>query len=136
MEAVLKTCGKVGGIGGIALGVMLLLFQDLLKTVKIPFLTSEQWSNIVIIFMVLVWSVAFIGIIMTLYIKIVGTKRGMAAAKSNLKEKNKIGGSIKNVKKVRIGDEKYDPEDERYLSKNVVEGDITEVDEFRLGDGK
>jgi hypothetical protein len=58
----LKTVGQVAGIGGVALSVFLLLFRDLLKKIAAPGMTKEQWFRVVVIFMILVWSVALAGI--------------------------------------------------------------------------
>jgi len=57
-----KMFGQVAGIGGIALGIFLYLFKDLLKKIKVPGLKREQWFKVIIIFMVLVWLLAIIGI--------------------------------------------------------------------------
>lgn len=59
---ILKVVGRVAGIGGLALGVFLLLFKDLLKKIVAPKMTPEHWFKVVIIFMVLVWSIAVLGI--------------------------------------------------------------------------
>lgn len=58
----LKTVGQVAGIGGVALGVFLLLFRDLLKKIAAPGMTKEQWFRVVVIVMILVWSVALAGV--------------------------------------------------------------------------
>ncbi len=58
----LKSAGEIAGIGGLALGVFLLLFKDLLKKIAAPTMTKEQWFRVVIIFMVLVWSIAIVGL--------------------------------------------------------------------------
>ena len=41
---------------------------------------------------------------------------------------------IKRVKKIKIGDKEYSP-DENFDRKNIVEGNIEDADEFILGDG-
>jgi hypothetical protein len=59
---VLKIVGQVAGFGGLALGVFFLLFKDLLKKVVAPQMTPEHWFKVVVIFMILVWSIAVLGI--------------------------------------------------------------------------
>lgn len=48
--------------------------------------------------------------------------------------KNVVGGSLERVQRIHIGDREYRP-DEVYVRKNIVEGDVRDVGEFRLGDG-
>ena len=57
-----------------------------------------------------------------------------ALQKAGVKEKNIVKGNIKWTKKVHIGDKQYSP-NEPYNRKNVVEGDVENVDKFILGDG-
>lgn len=62
----LKVVGQVAGIGGIALGVFLLLFRDLIRQVfqKIfPQLTKQQATDIIKLAMILIWSLALVGIL-------------------------------------------------------------------------
>jgi hypothetical protein len=61
-DAILKTFGQVAGIGGLALGVFLLLYQQLLQRVRPASLTPKQWYRVIIVFMLLVWSLAIVGI--------------------------------------------------------------------------
>lgn len=49
-------------------------------------------------------------------------------------EKNIVEKGITDVKKIRIGDTIYNP-NEQYDRKNIVKGDVKNADEFRLGDG-
>lgn len=59
----------------------------------------------------------------------VATLQGAGITAKNIVKKN-----IEHVKKVRIGDKEYAP-DESYNFKNIVEGDVKNVDDFILGDG-
>ncbi len=61
-STLLESLGQIAGIGGIALGVFLLLFRKLLETIAVPGLTKAHWFKVIITFMVLVWSVAILGI--------------------------------------------------------------------------
>ena len=58
----------------------------------------------------------------------------MTLQQAGIKEKNILRKNIDQVKKVRIGDKDY-AFNESYDRKNIVEGDVTNVDEFILGDG-
>jgi len=53
---------------------------------------------------------------------------------AGIKEKNIIKKDIERVKKIKIGDKEYSP-NESYDRKNIVEGSIRDADEFILGDG-
>ena len=57
-----------------------------------------------------------------------------AAQPEIIKEKNIVRKDIERVKKIRIGDKEYNPDD-TYHRKNIVEGNISDADEFILGDG-
>lgn len=61
-------------------------------------------------------------------------KRVNALQKAGVKEKNIVHKDIKGVKKIRIGDKEYNP-DETFDRKNIVEGNIENAEEFTLGDG-
>jgi|GEM_PF-2994529 len=54
--------GKIAGIAGIGLGVFFLLFKNLLKKIQAPGLDKGQWYKVIVIFMILVWTIALIGI--------------------------------------------------------------------------
>jgi hypothetical protein len=59
---VLKTVGQVAGIGGIALGVLLLVFREVVRKQIFPQLTKQQAYRLLTTIVVLVWSVALFGI--------------------------------------------------------------------------
>ena len=54
--------------------------------------------------------------------------------KAGVKEKNIVKQDLLRVKKIKIGDKEYHP-NETYSRKNIVEGKISDADEFTLGDG-
>jgi hypothetical protein len=58
---VLKTLGQIGGIGGIALGVMLFLFRDIISRIIFPKLSTEKAYRLLQLITVCVWSVAVLG---------------------------------------------------------------------------
>jgi hypothetical protein len=62
-EDPLVRLGKIAGIGGVSLGVLLILFRVLLQRIKFPPPTKAQAYRIILVFMVLVWSIAVLGII-------------------------------------------------------------------------
>ena len=59
---VLKTVGQIAGIGGLALGVFLLLFRDIIRRNIFPKLPAEQAFRLLRLITVAVWSVAIVGI--------------------------------------------------------------------------
>jgi len=67
---ILKTVGQIAGIGGIALGVFLLLFRDVIRKKIFPSLTKEQGYRILVLFLILVWSVAISGVGAWLFVEI------------------------------------------------------------------
>ncbi len=48
--------GLIAGIGGLALGVLLILFREVIRKKIFPVLTKKQGFQIIIVFMLLVWS--------------------------------------------------------------------------------
>jgi hypothetical protein len=61
-------------------------------------------------------------------------KRVDTLQKAGIKEKNIVRGDIKRVRKIRIGDKTYSP-DEMFDRKNIVDGSVEDADEFIMGDG-
>jgi hypothetical protein len=63
MEAeVLKTVGQVAGVGGLALGVFLLLFRDIIRKNVFPQLTKQKAYELLRLISVLVFLVAIAGL--------------------------------------------------------------------------
>jgi hypothetical protein len=63
MEAeVLKTVGQIAGIGGLALGVFLLLFRDIIRKNIFPKLPPPEAYRLLRLITVAVWSIAVVGI--------------------------------------------------------------------------
>jgi hypothetical protein len=58
----LKTLGQLLGIGGLALGVFLLLFREVIRKSIFPTLKKDDAFRLVRLMVVLIWSVAVIGI--------------------------------------------------------------------------
>ena len=61
-------------------------------------------------------------------------KRVDKLQKAGVKEKNIYEGDLKRIKKIRIGDKEYNP-NETYDRKNIFKGNVEDADEFILGDG-
>ncbi len=59
---VLKTVGQVAGIGGLALGVFLLLFREIIRKSIFPTLTKAHAYRLLTLSAVLIWSVALAGL--------------------------------------------------------------------------
>jgi len=59
---VLKTVGQIAGIGGLALGILLLLYRDVIRLKVFPKLTQDQAFAVIVVLLVLVWSVAISGL--------------------------------------------------------------------------
>jgi hypothetical protein len=60
----LKAMGAVAGIGGLALGVVLILFRDVIRQilVKFPGISRQHAYQLIRLFLILVWSIGVIGI--------------------------------------------------------------------------
>ena len=63
MEAqVIETVAKTAGIGGIAIGALLLIFRETLRKSIFPKMTREQGYKTIRMILVMVWTVALAGI--------------------------------------------------------------------------
>lgn len=63
MEAeILEALGQVAGIGGIALGVLLLVFRDVVRKAIFPTLSPDHGFRLLRLIVVSVWSVAVLGV--------------------------------------------------------------------------
>jgi len=59
---VLKTFGQVAGLAGISIGVLLIVFRDILKKKIFANLTKSQSFRLIALMTVLTWSIAVLGI--------------------------------------------------------------------------
>jgi len=65
--AILKDIGQVAGIGGIALGVVLLVFRDIIRKNIFPRLPPKEAYRLLRLIVGAVWSVAIVGIAAWVY---------------------------------------------------------------------
>jgi hypothetical protein len=64
----LKVVGQIAGIGGLALGVFLLLFREIIRKKIFPMLPPAQAYRLLQMIIVAVWSVAILGIAAWVYV--------------------------------------------------------------------
>ena len=64
---VLKVVGQVAGIGGLALGVFLLLFREIIRKNIFPQLPAAEAYRLLRLITIAVWSVAIVGIAAWVY---------------------------------------------------------------------
>jgi len=58
---IIKTVSQTAGIGGVALGIYLLLFRDIIRKQIFPELSKQHAFRLLRLIAVLVWSVAVLG---------------------------------------------------------------------------
>lgn len=58
----LKIAGQIAGIGGLALGVFLLLFREIIRKNIFPNLTRKQAYRLLIAMIIMIWSIALLGV--------------------------------------------------------------------------
>ena len=58
----LKTVGQIAGIGGLAIGMLVLIFRDVIRKKIFPKLSREQAYSLLRLILILAWSVALVGI--------------------------------------------------------------------------
>jgi hypothetical protein len=65
---VLSVVGQVAGIGGLALGVFLLLFREIIRKKIFPKLPPAEAYRLLRLITIAVWSVAIVGIAAWVYV--------------------------------------------------------------------
>jgi hypothetical protein len=64
MEAgFLKTAGQIAGIGGLAIGTLLILFRDVIRKNVFPTLSKNHAYSLLRLILILTWSVAVLGVV-------------------------------------------------------------------------
>jgi hypothetical protein len=58
----LKSLGQIAGIAGIAVGVLLVVFRDIIRKEIFPRLTKAQGFKVLTLIIITVWSVALVGV--------------------------------------------------------------------------
>jgi hypothetical protein len=85
----LEIVGQIAGIGGLALGVLLLVFRDIIRKNIFPKLPPAQAYRLLRLITGAVWSVAVIGIIAWVYVYVGTGPRDVVAKDGGVA----IGGS-------------------------------------------
>ena len=67
-RALLETLGRIAGIGGLALGVFLLLFREVIRKNVFPKLSDEYAYRLIRQFMYLTFGIAILGILAWAYV--------------------------------------------------------------------
>lgn len=70
-QEILKTVGQIAGLGGIALGVLLILFREVIRKNIFPDLTKDAAYKLLRLIVVLVWSISIVGIAAWVYVSTV-----------------------------------------------------------------
>ncbi|WFP63372.1 MULTISPECIES: hypothetical protein [unclassified Mesorhizobium] len=87
--AVLKAVGQVAGIGGLALGVFLILFREIIRKKIFPKLPPAEAYRLLRLIVIAVWSVAVVGVAAWVY-----SSQGLAKAASADHGSVAIGGDV------------------------------------------
>jgi len=58
----LKSLGQIAGIAGISVGVLLVVFRDIIRKEIFPRLTQTQGFKVLTLIIITVWSVALVGV--------------------------------------------------------------------------
>lgn len=58
----IKAAGQIAGIGGVALGVFLILFREVIRKSIFPMLMRAQAYQLLKLIVILAWSIALVGI--------------------------------------------------------------------------
>lgn len=85
-DSILETVGKIAGIGGLALGVFLLLFRDIIRKIVFPSFTKQQAYRFLRLIAVLVWTMAIAGLMAWTYTASLAAKRRASDLKIVLRE--------------------------------------------------
>jgi hypothetical protein len=75
---ILKTVGQVAGIGGIAIGALILVFREIIRKNIFPNLIRQQAYRLLVLMVVFVWTVAIAGLVAWTYVKVNESRRSSA----------------------------------------------------------
>ncbi len=64
---ILKTFGKIAGIGGLCLGIFLLVFREIIRNNFLSQLNRRESYKIIRLILILVWTIAVIGVAAWVY---------------------------------------------------------------------
>jgi hypothetical protein len=95
---ILRTAGQIAGIGGLALGVLLIVFRDIIRKNIFPTLPPQEAYRLLRLITLAVWSVAIVGIGAWVYVTRASTPNieavsGGIAVGGNVRGSNIITGS-------------------------------------------
>jgi hypothetical protein len=65
----LKTVGQIAGIGGLSIGLILLIFRDVIRRNIFPNLSRQQGYSLLRMIIILTWSIALVGILAWVYVE-------------------------------------------------------------------
>lgn len=65
--SLIEIFGTIAGVGGLALGVFLLLFKDVIRKKIFPTLTKKQAYRLLCLILILVWTITITGLIIWAY---------------------------------------------------------------------
>lgn len=72
---ILKVAAKVAGIGGFAIGSVMIVFRDIIRKNIFPNLLREQAYRLLLVITVLMWTIALAGIGAWVYVRVVEAKQ-------------------------------------------------------------
>lgn len=78
---ILKVVGQIAGIGGLALGVLLLLYRELIRKDIFPTLRPMQAYRIIRLLLILVWTIALAGLAAWVYTAVANRSDSTATAR-------------------------------------------------------
>jgi len=81
---ILKIVAQVAGIGGISLGVLLIIFRDVIRKNIFSSLTKNDSYKTIRLILVLVWSIAILGVLGWFFLEFYKIKP------QNMKDESKI----------------------------------------------
>lgn len=76
---ILRTTGQIAGIGGLALGVLLIILRDIIRKKIFPKLPPAQAYRLLRLITLAVWSVAIVGIVAWVYVAHASTSTNINA---------------------------------------------------------
>ncbi len=95
MEAeILKVAGQIAGIAGLSVGVLLILFREVIRKNIFPNLTKEQGYRLLRLIIMLVWSLALVGITAWAYTSLQEQKKNSQPESVNEDSFSRLRGEV------------------------------------------
>lgn len=117
-KQILEVVGKVAGIAGLGIGAMLLIFREVIRRNIFPKLEKDHAYKIIRLIVILVWSIAVLGIFAWVYSGS-PTSNGISKVPGNLEAVQNLD-SLNHTIYLELKDERVDKTKDTYQNLQLI----------------